>query len=207
MSPKVKICGVTRVEDALAAADAGADMVGLNFWRGTPRCVTVEQAREIADSVRDRVEIVAVFVNAEREEVLDKAGEIGAGIVQLHGDETAEFAASLTAVRIIKAFHVTDESDLARLDGFPAFACLLDARGGDMPGGTGRTIDWELAAGAGRYGRILLAGGLTPDNVGEAVRTVQPWGIDTASGVEEFPGIKDKEKIELFVQRAKCAGA
>ena len=207
MSPKVKICGVTRAEDAVAAVDAGADMIGLNFWPGTPRCVTVERAREIADAVRDRVEIVAVFVNADRGEVLETAGEIGAGIVQLHGDETTEFAASLADVRVIKAFHVTDESDLARLDGFPAFAYLLDARGGDMPGGTGRTTNWELAAGAGRYGRILLAGGLTPDNVAEAVRTVQPWGVDTASGVEQSPGVKDKGKLELFVQQAKSGGA
>ena len=207
MGPKVKICGITRAEDARAAADAGADMIGLNFWPGTPRFVPLDRAREIADAVRGRVEIVALFVDAGRDEVVRTAEQLGTQSVQLHGSETAEFAESLGGLRIIKAFHISREADVKRLDGFPAFAYLLDARVEGVPGGTGRTIDWEVARKAARYGRILLAGGLTPDNVGEAVRTARPWGVDTASGVEQSPGVKDKGKIELFLRRARCTGA
>ena len=204
MSVNVKICGITRVEDALAAVNAGADMIGLNFWPGTPRCAPLARAREIADAVRGRVEIVALFVDAPRDEVLRTTGEIGARTVQLHGSETAEFAASLGGLRVIKAFRVAGEADLERLEGFPAFAYLLDARVEGMHGGTGRTIDWQLARKAARHGRILLAGGLTPENVAEAVRAARPWGVDTASGVEECPGSKDKFKMELFVRNARA---
>ena len=199
----VKICGITRVEDALAAVDAGADMIGLNFWPGTPRCVPVDRAREIADAVRGRVEIVALFVDAGRDEILGTTEALDARTVQLHGSETAEFAAELGDLRVIKAFRIGQESDVGRLDGFPAFAYLLDARVEGMRGGTGRTVDWQLARAAARYGRILLAGGLTPDNVAEAIRTAGPWGVDSASGVEISPGVKDRDKIERFVRNAK----
>ncbi len=205
MAIKVKICGITRVEDAVSAADAGADLIGLNFWPGTPRCVSVERAKEIADAVRDRVEIVALFVDAPGDEVLATAEQVGAPTVQLHGSETAEFAAGLGGLRVIKAFHIEREEDLNRIVGFPAYAYLLDARGGAMPGGTGRTIDWDLARRATEHGRILLAGGLTPENVAEAVRLAGPWGVDTASGVETAPGEKDAAKVTLFVERARGA--
>jgi len=203
MDLAVKICGITRAEDALAAADAGADMIGLNFWPGTPRCVPVEHAREIADAVRGRVEIVALFVDAPRDEILRTTEALRTRTVQLHGAETAEFAASLGGLRVIKAFRIGSEADLERLGDFPAFAYLLDARVEGMHGGTGRTIDWELARKAARHGRILLAGGLNPENVAEAVRAAQPWGVDTASGVEQSPGVKDRLKVELFVRNAK----
>jgi phosphoribosylanthranilate isomerase len=205
MSVKVKICGITRSKDALAAVNAGADLIGLNFWAGTPRHVDIEQARKILDAVAGRVEPVAVFVNAGREEILETAGELGIRTVQLHGSESAEFCRRLEGLRVIKAFHVGTEDDIDRLKNFPASIYLLDAGGGAMPGGTGREIDWELAGRATRYGQILLAGGLTPDNVAEAVRIVEPWGVDTASGVEQAPGIKDRRKIEQFIRRAKEA--
>ena len=206
MSVKVKICGIRHTADAIAAADAGADLIGLNFWPGTPRCVSIDRAREIADAVRGRVEIVALFVDAPRDEVMKTAETIGTQTVQLHGAETAEFAESLGGLRVIKAFRIGCEDDIEQLVGFPAYACLLDARVEGMPGGTGRTIDWELARTAALESRIVLAGGLTPDNVGEAVRQVEPWGVDTASGVERSPGEKDPEKVRLFVERAKSAG-
>jgi len=204
MPVKVKICGVTRIEDAIAAAEAGADMIGLNFWPGTRRCVPIGRACEIAGAVRGRVEIVALFVDAPRDEVIETAARLGTQTVQLHGSETAAFAGGLEGLRVIKAFHIGSEDDLAQLAGFPAYACLLDARVEGMRGGTGRTIDWELARKAAEAGRVLLAGGLTPDNIAEAVRAVRPWGVDTASGVETAPGEKDAEKVRLFVERANA---
>ncbi|MFW6108010.1 MAG: phosphoribosylanthranilate isomerase, partial [bacterium] len=159
MSVKVKICGVRRREDALCAAEAGADLIGLNFWPGTRRCVSVEAAGEIADAVRGRVQIVALFVDAPRDEVLSTAEAVGADYVQLHGSESADFARDLGDVRVIKAVRVESPSDLDRLAGFPAYIYLLDARVEGMKGGTGRTIDWELARAAAAHGRILLAGG------------------------------------------------
>ena len=205
MPVKVKICGMKHAADAIAAADAGADLIGLNFWPGTPRCVSIDQACEIADAVRERVEIVALFVDAPRHDVMTVAEAVGTRTVQLHGSETAEFAGSLDGLRVIKAFRIGSEDDIEQLAGFPAYACLLDARVEGMVGGTGRTINWELARTAAVGNRVLLAGGLTPGNVGEAVRQVEPWGVDTASGVEKSPGEKDSEKVRLFVERARSA--
>jgi phosphoribosylanthranilate isomerase len=202
---RVKICGITRVEDALAAADAGADLVGLNFWPGTPRCVARDRAAEIAEAVRGRVELVALFVDAPRDEILDVTEQLQTRLVQLHGDETAEFAEGLAGRRIIKAFRIAGEADLAALDGFPASTYLLDARVEGRRGGTGQVIDWDLARRAASYGRILLAGGLTPENVGEAVRRARPWGVDTASGVEDEPGTKNHERIRQFIDAARRA--
>ncbi len=203
MTVQVKICGVKRIEDALCAADAGAEMIGLNFWPGTPRCVTLEQAREIADAVDGRVQTVAVFVDAPRDEVLATADAVGADYVQLHGSESPEFVRDLADLPVIKAFRVRSEEDLACMCDFTAAVYLLDARVPGMRGGTGRTIDWELARRAAESRPILLAGGLTPRNVAEAVRIARPWGVDTASGVEVEPGVKDPEKIRCFVRNAK----
>ncbi len=206
MSLKVKICGITRVAEAVAAADAGADLIGLNFWPDSPRCVHIDQACRIADAVRRRVEIVVLFVDAPHDEVMTTAETVGTQTVQLHGSETAQFAEGLAGLRVIKAFRIGGEADIEQLRGFPAHACLLDARVEGMPGGTGRTIDWALARTAAKNSRIMLAGGLTPENVADAVRQVRPWGVDTASGVERSPGEKDPEKIRLFVERARSAG-
>jgi len=206
MTVCVKICGITRLEDALAAADAGADLIGLNFWPGSPRHLPIDRACPIADAVRGRLVIVPVFVDAARDEVLRTAGTLGTDTVQLHGSESAEFVRSLPGLRVIKAVRVAGEADVELMAGFPASIFLLDARVDGKPGGTGRTIDWALARRAACHGPILLAGGLTPDNVGDAVRIAQPWGVDTAGGVETAPGLKDRRKIELFVRNAKSAG-
>jgi len=206
MCPKVKICGITRESDAIAAADAGADLIGLNLWPGTPRFVTVETARHIADAVRGRAEIVAVFVDAMRDEILSAIDCLGTRMVQLHGSELPELAASLEGVRVIKAVRVARKNDLQVLRDFPAFAFLLDAKVEGLRGGTGRTFDWNLARAAAEHSRVLLAGGLTPDNVADAVRVVRPWGVDTASGVEARPGIKDETKMKHFVANAKSCG-
>ena len=205
MSLQVKVCGITRIEDALAAVSAGADLIGLNFWSGTPRCVSVERACEIAEAVRGRVEIVALFVDAARQEILETAEAVGVRTVQLHGDLTADRVRDLGGLRVICGIRVGGQGDLARLPELPGYAYLLDARVEGMHGGTGRTINWELARSATQYGRILLAGGLGPDNVCEAVRTARPWGVDVASGVEVSPGIKDAAKVERFVRNAREA--
>ena len=205
MSTKIKICGITRVEDAVAAADAGADFIGVNFWQGTPRCVDAATARNIADAVRGRVKVVAVFVDEKREKIIEIAGRIHADYVQLHGAESAEFARSLAPLKIIKAFAVASEADVEQMDRFPADFYLVDAKGGAMPGGTGKRADWPLARHARRFGRIFLAGGLMPDNVADAIAAVEPYAVDTASGVESSPGIKDALRIRRFVENAKGA--
>jgi len=204
MDLNVKICGITRVEDAAAAVEAGADMIGLNFWPGTPRCVPMERALEIARAVDGRAELVALFVDPDRDDVLATVDRLGVRTVQLHGAGAGEVGAGLGDRRVIRAVRVGGESDLAELEQGSAFAYLLDARVEGMHGGTGQTIDWELARRARRYGRILLAGGLGPDNVAAAIRAAQPWGVDCASGVERSPGIKDPDKIALFVRNAKA---
>jgi len=205
MSIRIKICGVTRFEDAAAAVDAGADMIGLNCWPRSPRYIPIERGVQIARAFRYGIDVVAVFVNPTVDEVLSTLDRLGTSTVQLHGVETADFVRSLGDVPVIKAFSIGERADIERLAGFPAATYLLDARDVDLPGGTGRTLDWTLAREAAQYGRILLAGGLTPDNVAEAVRTAQPWGVDSASGTEESPGIKDRRKIEMFVKNARAA--
>ena len=205
MAIKIKICGITRMEDAVIAADAGADFIGLNFWPGTPRCVDIVTARKIADAVCAHVKIVAVFVDAEREHIIETAERLGADFVQLHGSETAEFASSLAPLHIIKAFPVATEADVLNLDGYPADFYLIDAKGGAMPGGTGRVVDWSLARHARKFGRIFLAGGLNPDNVADAIKAAEPYAVDTASGVESAPGIKDASSVRAFIENARGA--
>jgi phosphoribosylanthranilate isomerase len=205
MGLTVKICGVRRVEDAVTAAEVGAHLIGLNFWPGTPRCVGIEQARDMADAVRGRLGIVAVFVRAGRREILDAASDVGADFVQLHGYLPGDYPDALGDLKVIKAFRVAGREDLAPLDSEQAFAFLLDARVEGMEGGTGRTIDWGLARQARVAGRVLLAGGLTPENVAEAVRAARPWGVDTASGVETEPGVKDPGRVRRFVENARRA--
>ena len=156
---------------------------------------------------RDSVEIVAVFVDATRDEILKTTRQLGIRTVQLHGAETPEFAESLEGLQVIKAFHIATEADVEQINGFPAMAYLLDAGGGEMPGGTGRAVNWELARKATRYGRFFLAGGLTPENVAAAIRSVRPWGVDTASGVEISPGVKDRRKVDLFIRNARRGAA
>jgi phosphoribosylanthranilate isomerase len=201
---QVKICGITRVEDALVAADAGADMIGLNFWSGTPRCVAVDRAIEVISAVRDRLKVVGLFVESNKDEIEATTSRTGIRAIQLHGVDR-ELVESLSGLEVIQAFRVGGKDDLQALDGFPADAYLLDARVEGMHGGTGRQLDWTLARDAESLGRILLAGGLTSENVGEAIRAARPWGVDTASGVEAEPGIKDADKVRCFVAEAREA--
>ena len=205
MSVTVKICGITSEADALAAAEAGADAIGLMFYEGSPRHVTLEQAKAISTALPQHVMRVGVFVNAEEAFVHQALTECMLNILQFHGDETPE-ECSRYPVMTLKAFRVQGEETLAELEAYPSAGYLLDAYVKDALGGTGATFNWDLAVRAQKFGKpIFLAGGLTPENVAEAVRKVQPFGVDVSSGVEIEPGRKDAEQMRTFVAAAKGA--
>ena len=205
MSVTVKICGITSEADALAAVEAGADAIGLMFYEGSPRHVTLEQAKAISAALPQHVMRVGVFVNAEEAFVHQALTECMLNILQFHGDETPE-ECSRYPVMTLKAFRVQGEETLAELEAYPAAGYLLDAYVKDALGGTGATFNWDLAVRAQEFGKpIFLAGGLTPENVVEAVRKVQPFGVDVSSGVESEPGRKDAEQMRTFVSAAKGA--
>jgi len=192
----VKICGITRLEDALAAVDAGANAIGFVFWPNSPRFLDPHRARAIAARLPPFVTPVGLFVNQPREYVGGVASLVRLGAVQLHGDETPEFAASIAAP-VIRALPID------RAQAWPEGATLLlDAHDPVQRGGTGRTIDWMAAAAIAARRRVLLAGGLTPDNVAGAIAQVHPFGIDVSSGVERAPGIKDPWLMRSFYAAA-----
>jgi phosphoribosylanthranilate isomerase len=200
---KIKICGIKTVNDALAALDAGADMLGFNFYPKSPRHIDVGTCRDIMSVMRKygQIAYVGVFVNASLEEVRATLKTCGLTLAQLHGDETSEMVQCLDG-RAFKAFRGVP----ANLNGFVrtgAPALLVDASVRGAYGGTGVTADWQSAAGLAKQYPILLAGGLTPENVAEAVRQVKPWGVDVASGVESTPGVKDAHKMKAFVQAVR----
>lgn len=205
MSVTVKICGITSEADALAAVEAGADAIGLMFYEGSPRHVTLEQAKAISAALPQHVMRVGVFVNAEEAFVHQALTECMLNILQFHGDETPE-ECSRYPVMTLKAFRVQGDETLAQLEAYPSAGYLLDAYVKDALGGTGATFNWDLAVRAQEFGKpIFLAGGLTPENVVEAVRKVQPFGVDVSSGVESEPGRKDAEQMRTFVAAAKGA--
>lgn len=201
---KVKICGITSLEDALAAIDAGADALGFVFSPDSPRHVFPEQAASIIRHLPPFVQTVGLFVNEPPETVNAIADQCGLDLVQLHGEETPGYCDNIKR-RVIKAFRVKDITSLEPIQDYRVSACLLDAWSPAAHGGTGRTFNWEFAACAAQTGRIILAGGLTPDNVAEAIRRVRPYGVDVSSGVESSPGRKDPDKVREFIRKAKEA--
>ncbi len=195
----VKICGITRVDDALAAAAAGAGAIGFVFWPGSPRFIDPFRARKIVAALPPFITAVGVFVNQPLEYVNGVASLVRLGAVQLHGDETIAFASAIT-VPIIKAITL-DAAGEARAAEWPvATTLLLDVHDPVKHGGTGRTIDWTAAAAVAARRTVLLAGGLTPDNVADAVARVRPFGIDVSSGVERTPGIKDHQRLRALFE-------
>lgn len=198
---RVKICGITNVEDALQAAACGADALGFVFFEKSPRCVTPEQAREIISQLPSLVMTVGLFVNAEPETICETAEICKLDRVQLHGDETPD-ECLLPPLKIIKALRVRDAASLARADEYPV-DLLLDAWSDQAYGGTGHSFDWQLARELAARRSIILAGGLRPDNVAEAVATIKPYAVDVSSGVELTPGKKDHGKVAEFIRQAR----
>jgi phosphoribosylanthranilate isomerase len=203
--PRVKICGITRWTDAKLAVDAGADALGFNFYRPSPRYIEPCAAARIARRLRNGVTKVGVFVDESLETVLRTAEEVGLDAVQLHGAERPSRVREISACRpVIKVFRVRPGFSPSRLAKFPAAtAFLLDGYAPGHYGGSGRRVDWDVARRAARYGRVILAGGLRPENVAEAISRVRPYAIDVCSGVESRPGKKDPAKLREFMRQVK----
>jgi phosphoribosylanthranilate isomerase len=207
VSVRVKICGVTNSEDALAAVDAGADALGFMFYESSPRNVPLKVAAEIIRHAPPFVSKVGVFVNASEETVRRAIGECGIDTLQFHGEETPEFCRTFLPLKIYKAFRVENLDSLRALPAYRTDAWLLDSFVAGKAGGTGATFNWALAVESKKLGRpIILAGGLTPENVADAVRQVAPYAVDVSSGVEAAPGKKDPVKLRSFIAAAKGAG-
>jgi len=200
----VKVCGVTTVADAEVCVAAGVDLIGVNLVASSARRVDLETARAISDAVRGRVEVVGVVADRDLATLRRWTDEAGLDRLQLHGDEPPSALEALGPVAF-KAVRIGGVDDVALASRFGGDVLLVDAKVAGALGGTGRTIDPELVAPLARGRRVLLAGGLTPDNVAAAVRAVRPWGVDVASGVESSPGVKDGRKVTAFVEAARGA--
>lgn len=199
---KVKICGITSLTDALLALDAGADALGFVFHPASPRNVSPELAADIIRRLPPFVQTIGLFVNEPLDRINGTADACGLDVIQLHGDEPPPFCAAVRR-RVIKALRVRDESSLTPMASYQVSAFLLDAWSPRAHGGTGTTFNWDVAANIADQERIILAGGLTVDNVAEAIRRVRPYGVDVSSGVESAPGIKNQDKIREFIRKAK----
>ena len=219
MRTRVKVCGITRVDDGIAAARAGADAIGLNFWPGTPRCVTFDRANAIVAALPPFVARVGLFVDPSEDDVRAALAAVPLDALQFHGDEDAAFC-RVFGRPYLKAVKVREGVDLlecaAQFD--DAAGLLFDAfQAGDLPGGTGRAFDWSVLTGEFRsrlHAPLVLSGGLDPDNVARAIRTVQPYAVDVSSGVEERDaggrprrGLKDAARIAAFMQGVRSADA
>ena len=199
---KVKICGMTQLKDALFAVEQGVNAVGFIFYKKSPRAVTMKTVREIIRKLPPLVDTVGVFVNESAERLNKIADYCGLDLVQLHGEESPAFCRKIHR-RVIKAFRVKDLQSIKQLEKFPVSGFLLDTFSDDLHGGTGKTFDWNLALPAKKMGPVILAGGLTPRNILQAVRQVRPYGVDVCSGVEKSPGIKDLEKVRAFLKNIR----
>jgi len=199
---KVKICGITNPEDALAAIALGADALGFVFYTRSPRRVTPEQAAAIVSRLPPFIAKVGVFVDEKLERVQEIMNLCSLDYAQLHGSESPEYCQKL-GHRAIKAFRVNDESILEQLSDYKVVAILLDSYNPDMFGGTGRAFNWEIAARAARSNCVILSGGLTPQNVAQAIKIVKPYAVDVSSGVEASQGKKDHAKLKAFIQTVR----
>jgi phosphoribosylanthranilate isomerase len=199
---RVKICGITNRDDALHAVQAGADALGFIFHAASPRNVSPEQAAAVIEALPPFVQAVGLFVNADIEFVNATCNLCRLDMVQLHGDEPPEVC-DLVCRRVMKAFRIKDITSLEPMKDYRVAGYLLDAWSPGAYGGTGLVFNWEVAEIAKRYGPIILAGGLTPDNVRQAVERVEPYGVDVSSGVESSPGKKDPAKVQAFIRQAK----
>ena len=201
---RIKICGTTNLDDALMAVDAGADALGFIFVPNTPRYLHPDEAAKIIEELPPFITTVGLFVNAKHSEIDTIANGCALDAVQLHGEEPPELCQTLNR-RVVKAFRVKDESTLSHLHDYRVSAYLLDTYVKGAMGGTGRVFDWNLAVKAKKYGRIILAGGLNPENIASAILQVRPYGVDVSSGVEMSPGCKDPAKIKAFISAVRAA--
>ena len=206
MRVRVKICGITSGDDALAALDAGADALGFMFFKDSPRHLQLSAARTIIGKLPPFIAKVGVFVDPS-EKLVREAIEAGIDTLQFHGDEPPDFCRRFS-LRTYKAFRIKDASSLQALRDYDTSAWLLDAFVAGKQGGTGHVFNWELAVQAKNLGRpVILAGGLTPENVADAITAVAPYAVDVSSGVESAPGRKDPEKLRTFIERAHKTAA
>ncbi|MGN6373740.1 MAG: phosphoribosylanthranilate isomerase [Solirubrobacteraceae bacterium] len=211
----VKICGLTRLDDAELAVELGAWALGMIFYEPSPRRCSLEQAQRICGALRRRAELCGVFVNAALQDIVHRCEELGLTIVQMHGEEGPSFCAEVarrTGARVIKAAQVADVGDIRDLERFHVDFHLLDAKsskptGASLRGGTGETFDWTLLGARRSHTPLILGGGLTPENVGEAIELAHPFAVDTASGTELAPGRKDPAKLRAFFAAVDAAQA
>ncbi|HEY6231264.1 MAG TPA: phosphoribosylanthranilate isomerase [Pyrinomonadaceae bacterium] len=204
----VKICGITNLEDALAAVNAGADMLGFNFYRPSPRYVEPEAARLIIEQVPREVVSVGVFVDHPPAEVERIAGETGLQLLQLHGDESPEYCAALKAkgYQVMKVFNCGETFNANVVGDYDVDLVMLDAAAGGIRGGTGQLGDWSQARQASEtFPQVFLAGGLSPENVSAAIEAVAPFGVDVCSSLELGPGKKDHARVEAFIAAVRAA--
>jgi len=206
--PRVKICGITRPEDAELAASLGAWAIGFILWPQSKRAADPAVAAGVARALRRQVALVGVFVNPTLDEVVQAAEAIGFTHLQLHGDEGPAFCTAVaerTGARVIKALRIGSGADIRAAERYHTDLHLLDTDAGAAYGGTGRAWDWELVAQRRSKVPVVLSGGLTPENVAEAVSVVRPWAVDVASGVESAPGVKDPAKVRAFIAAAEAS--
>jgi phosphoribosylanthranilate isomerase len=200
----VKICGITNLSDALAAVSEGADALGFNFYQKSSRYIEPLAVRRIIEQLPTNVLTVGVFVNEEPEQVKAVASEAGVSALQLHGDESSDYCSELSDWYVIKGLAVKDAFDVRTTLDYQVGAILLDASHRELRGGTGQVIDWAVARLVRDLGvKMFLAGGLSPENVREAIDTVDPYGIDACSGLEESPGIKDHRRLQAFFRAVR----
>jgi phosphoribosylanthranilate isomerase len=199
---KVKICGMTQLKDALFAVEQGVDAVGFIFYEKSPRAVTMKTVRKIITKLPPLVDTVGVFVNESAERVNKIADYCGLDLVQLHGEESPAFCRKIHR-RVIKVFRIKDLQSIKQLEKYPVSGFLLDTFSDNLHGGTGKTFDWNLALPVKKIGPVILAGGLTPCNIRQAVSQVRPYGVDVCSGVEKSSGIKDLEKVRAFLKNIR----
>jgi len=199
---KVKVCGTTRLKDALLAVECGADAIGFIFYKKSPRYVTAKTAKDICAKLPPFVNRVGVFVNETAENINRVADRCGLDAVQLHGDESPVLCKKIKC-RVIKAVRVKDAASLKEMSRYEVDGFLLDTYKENQWGGTGKVFDWELAARAKKYGSVIIAGGLNPRNVKEVIQKVQPYGVDVSSGVELSPGKKDPKKVKSFLKAVR----
>ncbi len=202
---KIKICGITNLDDAMAAVDFGSDALGFVFFRESPRAISPQSAASIIAKLPAFTTTVGVFVDSPLDEIQKIVNVTGIDVIQLHGDEPPE--SCRLQRKVIKGIRVKSLESLEPLKGYRDLvsAFLLDTFAPHMPGGTGQVFNWDIAIEAKNFGRIILAGGLTPENISEAIRRVNPYAVDVSSGVELAKGKKDHQKMRLFIERAKSA--